>query len=199
MEGSWFYLFAWSGWIVATFWMPKGALRLYTAIFILLLLSTAQLEIPFGRIAVAVPLLLLCAAGCLGMARLSFWRKLYMIIGSTVLAMLYAIFHLVELYDPVWIVLNQTWLLAACLAYASVLLFREHWPRVLVVLTGTVQGELLLTFILRPYGFRNTVGAVSSLDIAACAIALLCALHVLLQLFVHLEQAKQKQVRERQG
>jgi hypothetical protein len=116
-----------------------------------------------------------------------------------IIAMLYAVFHIIELYDPVWIVMNRTWLLSIIVAYVSVLLIRQHMLRVFVMCMGGVQGEVLIAISLRKYGFHNEMGEGNFFDVVACAVVLLCAIHFIYKGVFYIEPLKQRYVREGQG
>lgn len=54
MEGMYFYLFFWSVWLVATFFMKKTAVRTKLAVFALFMISSASLTVEVGSIHVAL-------------------------------------------------------------------------------------------------------------------------------------------------
>lgn len=199
MEGAYFYFFSWLGWIFVTFFMKKSKARLVYAAVLLFTIMISQTVVTFGEFRIWIGAFFLLVIGIIGISRLSMLTKLYYAVCSTIVGMVYAIVHLVELYDPVWIIINHTWFLSILLAYISYVLIRLPEERILVLCVGVVQGEILVTAVLEPYGFHNEFGSMLFLDAVACAVFLLCVLSAILKGLAFVEPFKQKQVRERQG
>ena len=126
MDGSTFYFVAWIGWIIVTFYekgpYPMEVRRLYTDFYNLLSVTCNDCLIR-------------------GISKCSFTlyyffrdhaifrlEKLYSLLSALIIAMLYTSFHLLEIYDPIWIVVDRVFLLSSALVYASVLL---HGDRIL--------------------------------------------------------------------
>ncbi|MFD3446120.1 hypothetical protein ACFDTO_16120 [Microbacteriaceae bacterium 4G12] len=199
MEGSYFYFFAWVSWTIATFLMKKGKMRLLIASLSLLLVISSQTAISIGPFHVYISSFLLMGIGFIGIASYSKWKKVHAIISSMIVAMMYTIFHLIELYDPIWIVVNRVWMLSGLLIYVTLLLIREPWLRLYVLSIGGVQGEIFLAAVLRKYEFHNAIGPGAFLDVIACTVVLLCIVHLLFKGFMYIEPLKRKHVKERQG
>lgn len=77
----------------------------------------------------------------LGIAFYSIWKKIYALLSALIIAMLYASFHLLEMYDPIWIVMDRTWMLSGILVYASILLHRDRVLRLCSLYAGALQGR----------------------------------------------------------
>lgn len=199
MEGVYFYFFSWLGWIFVTFFMKKSTMRLICATVLLFTIMISQTVIMIGGFRIWIGAFFLLFIGIVGISRLSMWTNLYYAVCSTIVGMVYAIVHLIELYDPIWIIINHTWFLGILLAYISYVLIRLSAERILVLCVGAVQGEILVTVVLEPYGFHDEFGSILFLDTVACAVFLLCVLSAILKGFAFIEPFKQKQVRERQG
>lgn len=199
MEGVYFYFFSWLGWIFVTFFMKKNTMRLVCATVLLFTIMISQTVITFGEFRIWIGAFFLLFIGIIGISRLSMWTKLYYAVCSTIVGMVYAIVYLIELYDPIWIIINHTWFLSILLAYISYVLIRLPAERIFVLCMGAVQGEILITAVLKPYGFHNEFGSLLFLDAIACAVFLLCGLSAILKGIAFIEPFKQKQVRERQG
>ncbi|MGQ0518240.1 YphA family membrane protein, partial [Bacillus sp. D-CC] len=75
---------------------------------------------------VSVNALLLSVVAFIGIALYSIWKKLYSLLSALIIAMLYTSFHLLEVYDPIWIVVDRLFLLSGALVYASVLLHEDR-------------------------------------------------------------------------
>ena len=106
MEGSTFYFVAWIGWIVVTFY-EKGLYsvedkRLYIDFYYLFSVTCNDCFIT-----VSVNALLLSGIAFIGLTLYSIWKKLYSLLSALIIAMLYTSFHLLEVYDPIWIVVDR--------------------------------------------------------------------------------------------
>lgn len=58
-------------------------------------------------ITVSVNALLLSGIAFIGLTLYSIWKKLYSLLSALIIAMLYTSFHLLEVYDPIWIVVDR--------------------------------------------------------------------------------------------
>ncbi|MFX3622833.1 MAG: hypothetical protein ACE3JP_02000 [Ectobacillus sp.] len=199
MEGSYFYFFSWVGWVIATFFMKKDNRRLLTALAILLLLAGSQTIIPVGAFRISASYFILGVICLAGISKAGRWQKLYVAISALIVAMLYAIFHFIEIYDPVWIRFERTWFLSGVFVYASLLLVRHHMMRIFVIGIGAIQGEGIVTVVLYQYGLHTDMGAGAFFDIIACSIGILCVFYAIYNGFSYMMPLKQKYVRERQG
>ena len=90
-------------------------------------------------------------------------EKLYILLSALIIAMLYTSFHLLEIYDPIWIVVDRVFLLSSALVYASVLLHGDRILRLCSLCVGMLQGELLVTFIFRKLNFPYDYGSLAFL------------------------------------
>ncbi|WP_081415083.1 YphA family membrane protein [Ectobacillus panaciterrae] len=196
MEGSYFYFFSWCGWIIATFWMKKDRMRLFAAMSILLIIIGSHTYVFIGMFQISVSYLTIMGVCFLGLSRSGWWQIVYGIMSAAIIAMLYAVFHMIELYDPVWIMMDRTWLLSAVLVYAVLLLIRKPVNRIFVICIGAVQGEAMLAIVLQTFGFHNEIGAPAFLDVIACSVAALCVLHIVVKRLSYAQPFKQKHVRE---
>lgn len=90
-------------------------------------------------------------------------EKLYSLLSALIIAMLYTSFHLLEVYDPIWIVVDRLFLLSGALVYASVLLHEDRILRLCSLYIGMLQGELLVTLIFRKLHFPYDYGSLAFL------------------------------------
>nr|WP_147533800.1 hypothetical protein [Bacillus marasmi] len=98
---------------------------------------------------------------------------LYTLICSYIIMMSYASFLLFELYDPVWVLLDRTWLLGVILSYVCVLLHQKNWNRVYILVIGLIQGDFMYSLVLRNIGIGYSVGTERFFDVlAACFMVL---------------------------
>jgi len=141
---------------------------------------------------VSVNALLLCIISFIGIALYSVWKKLYSLLSALIIAMLYTSFHLLEIYDPIWIVVDRVFLLSSALVYASVLLHGDRILRLCSLYVGMLQGELLVTFIFRKLNFPYDYGSLAFFDIVAVSTLFMAVLFWIAKASVYMEQFKRK-------
>ena len=90
-------------------------------------------------------------------------EKLYTLLSALIIAMLYTSFHLLEVYDPIWIVVDRLFLLSSALVYAAVLLHEDRILRLCSLYIGMLQGELFVTIIFRKLHFPYDYGSLAFL------------------------------------
>ncbi|MGE6362412.1 YphA family membrane protein [Bacillus paramycoides] len=192
MDGNSFYFVAWIGWIVVTFFMKKESIRWKLSAAILLFIICSPLNVTIASFAVSVNALLLCFISFVGIAQYSIWKKLYTLLSALIIAMLYTSFHLLEVYDPIWIVVDRLFLLSSALVYASVLLHRDRILRLCSLYIGMLQGELLVTLIFRKLNFPYDYGSLAFFDIVAVSTLFMAILFWIAKASVYMEQFKRK-------
>jgi hypothetical protein len=200
MDGLYFFSFAWSVWIVTTFLSNKTSkIRLPIACFTLLVIISSPFSILMGELSIGyVPVIILIVI----FVRIGFFslkKKLYFLICSLVIAMGYAAFLLLELFDPIWILFNRTWLIAFLLTFLSVLLQEKLSWRLTVLLTGGIYGDTLFAIVIGQFSFPYLIGSFRMLD--ACSLAammiigwegLKISISYLENLYQSIEKGKQK-------
>lgn len=196
MEGSYFYFLAWIGWIVATFLLKKDGFRLGVSIFLLLVVIGSQIQFSIFSASLSGSAFVVMGISCLGVAHYSVWMKLYTIVCTLIIAMIYTIFHVIELYDPVWIVIDRTWMLSGILVYASVLLHRNRTLRIFGLYIGMLQGELFLTFMYKAMNVSYAIGSFSFLNTASVSTMLFVLLYSIVRVFPYNRPFKRKQAKE---
>ena len=162
MDGSTFYFVAWIGWIIVTFY-EKEPIRWKLGACIMIFIICSPLHVTIASFVVSVNALLLCIISFIGITLYSVWKKLYSLLSALIIAMLYTSFHLLEIYDPIWIVVDRVFLLSSALVYASVLLHGDRILRLCSLYVGMLQGELLVTFIFRKLNFPYDYGSLAFL------------------------------------
>jgi hypothetical protein len=196
VEGILFYAIAWCGWIIETFFMDKSVERTWRAFFILVLIISSCSYITVASLQISASCIFLVVGVLWQLSSKGWWSAFYLILCAGSLGMLYAVFHIIEIYDPVWIVIERTWLLSALLVYIICLIARQTGTRILVLCFGGVLGELLLGIFLYPIGFHQEIGSPGFLDVIACAFASICCIHCVKKCFIYVPLFKQKQVKE---
>ncbi|MGG0187408.1 YphA family membrane protein [Bacillus rhizoplanae] len=199
MEGSYFYFLAWMGWIIATFFLKKDTFRLCVSAAILLFISCSQTVISISSFTISVNALLLGGISFVGITVYSVWKKIYTLLCALIIAMLYTSFSLIELYDPIWIVINRTWMLSGILVYISILLHRDRLLRIWGLYVGALQGELFVAFVLKSFNFPYQLGSLQFFNMIAVSTMFFSLLYSVGKIMTYTGQFKQKQVKEGQG
>jgi len=192
MDGSTFYFVAWIGWIIVTFFMKKDPIRWKLGACILFFIICSPLHVTIASFVVSVNALLLCIISFIGITLYSVWKKLYSLLSALIIAMLYTSFHLLEIYDPIWIVVDRVFLLSSALVYASVLLHGDRILRLCSLYVGMLQGELLVTFIFRKLNFPYDYGSLAFFDIVAISTLFMAILFFFAKASVYIERSKRK-------
>lgn len=199
MEGNYFYFLAWVGWIVATFFMKKESVRWKVSAVILIFIICSQITVSIASFTISVNALLLGIISFLGITLYSIWKKLYVLLSALIIAMLYTSFRLLEVYDPIWIVMNRTFMLSGALVYASILLHEDRLLRLCSLYAGALQGEILVTFIFRKLHFPYEFGSLAFFDIVAVSTLIVAILIWIAKVSAYTGQLRKKHVKERQG
>ena len=120
--------------------MKKGLIRWKLGACILIFIICSPLHVTIASFVVSVNALLLCIISFIGIAIFCL-EKLYSLLSALIIAMLYTSFHLLEIYDPIWIVVDRVFLLSSALVYTSVLLHGDRILRLCSLYVGMLQGE----------------------------------------------------------
>ncbi|SFA98350.1 hypothetical protein SAMN04488577_1971 [Bacillus sp. cl95] len=174
MEGILFYWISWSIWISATFILSKkNSIRTRLAVHILILIILSNYHVQLGNFQFyASGLYILLVA----YASLRKERKrviLYLSVCSIIVAASYSSFHLYELFDPVWLFMKREWMLGILLCYLSILMQKKLKFRMIIVMTGAMQGDILNALLLSRHSLPYPIGGLSFLDVCATACSLI--------------------------
>ncbi|KAF0994731.1 hypothetical protein BJQ97_01373 [Geobacillus sp. TFV-3] len=174
MEGALFYLFFWFVWIIATFWMKKGADRTQLAAFALLMISFASWTVKVGPFHAAASFFVLFFSSCYVAVTQRPCGWLRMALSASGLAFAYAAFRLLALFDPVWIWLDGQWMLGWWMALISILFHPRISARLLCLALGGCQGEVVYAMSIFRMAPGYVLGSFSFLDaLAISALSLL--------------------------
>lgn len=174
MEGAMFYWISWAAWVYITFNMDKKnpyRLKLAATVLIVIILSNSHFTLGNYEINVSGLFLLMVSYLFLSQERLG--ALLYLFIGSLIVTISYVTFHLFEIFDPIWIIFKKEWMMGIAIGYLAILLQKNLKGRLLIAISGTMQGEFLFAFILSEIHFSNPIGAFAYLDVCFLIAALL--------------------------
>src|SRR5690606_32574001 len=159
-EGIMFYWIAWTFWVITTFFMKKeDSLRLGFSLWLLALIILSPYSVPVFDFEISIAGIFLgCSIFGFG-ARIKGKKLLYLFICSFIIMLAYVCFHLFALFDPVWLVFPRNWMLAAVLVFTSLILQENKVSRILIILLGALQGEVLYALILSKYSFPYLIAS----------------------------------------
>ncbi|KAA9026140.1 YphA family membrane protein [Niallia endozanthoxylica] len=174
MDGLLFYWLFWFGWIITTFFYRKTHPdRLLLSAWILAAITLSTVSINIMGFEIHGTGIFIILSVYIWSAQLSAKKLLYFMLTSFIVMLTSVCFLLFELFDPIWILIKRDWLLAILVACVVVLLHSDKKQRLLVVLLGMIQGEILYAFILTRYSFSYPIASLYALDPLALAAAVL--------------------------
>lgn len=194
MEGWIFLLAAWGGWVIATFMLDKTSpLRLVAAVWTLLMVIVYPVSVTIFTIEFTGPALLLVMTAFLLISRVPFRKKIYLFFSVMMIMFGYAGFFLLELYDPVWVLIDRKILLSSGLFALSWLLYPSSFlHRYTAIILGSLQGEVFLSLFLSKWDMPYVVGSPEYLDVFALAFLLLSISFVFSKLIYRLKETLEK-------
>lgn len=170
MEGLLFYWIFWLLWIFFTFIVNKQhTYRLKLSVAVLAVIIFADFHYPIAGFDLNMGGLLLLFLVYLSLDHEKTSKVIYFFISSFIVTIAYVAFHLFEIFDPVWIIVNKDWMIGICIGYLVILLQKKLKARLLIIISGMMQGEILFAYILSNYGFPYQVGSLECLDALALA------------------------------
>ncbi|MCM3566775.1 hypothetical protein [Neobacillus mesonae] len=200
MEGSLFLWFFWSVWVFVTFLVDKKnpyRLKLAAILLIVIFLSNSYFSIGTIEITWSGLFLLLCSYFFISNEKVII--IIYHSICSLIISIAYVSFHLFEIFDPVWLIFKPEWMISICMWCLAVLLQKNLKSRIIIAVSGTLQGDFLTAFILGKLQIPYSVAAFAYLDVCSIIAALLICWSIIenagafLQNHIpFLEKAKQK-------
>jgi hypothetical protein len=174
VEGSMFYWVLWVFWVFATFLLSKqNPYRTKLAVVILIAIILADCQVSFSFFEVGMSGLFLLLASYSAFYGESRKTIIYFFICSFIMSIAYVTFHLFEIFDPIWLIFNKDWMMGIVFSYVAILLQKSLRGRLLIVISGTMQGEILYAYILNQYDFSYPIGSLSYLDVCSLTSVLL--------------------------
>lgn len=165
MEGVMFYWIMWLFWIYVTFLLNrKHPYRYKLSAVLLIVLIFANFHIQFWGFD------LYLGGAFLLFVSYSFFTGsnkptvFYFLICSIIVMLAYTAFHLFEIFDPAFLIFKREWMMGISLGYLVSLLQKSFTGRLMALISGTMQGEILYALILSKYDFAYPIGSFSYLD-----------------------------------
>lgn len=200
MEGSFFYWIFWFFWVYLTFVLNKNnPLRLKLAGCLLIIIIHSNVHFIIGRFDIYASGLMMLLLSFYFIGKEKLGRILYTFICSFTITMAYVAFQLFEIFDPIWIIFQKEWMMGVCFSILAILLQKTLTGRLLIIVSGTMQGEVLYAYYLTKFEFSYPIGTLAYLDVCALISLLLVCWSILenastiFQNHVHFfEKGKQK-------
>jgi hypothetical protein len=200
MEGSMFYWILWVFWIYVTFFMNKQNLyrsKLGSVILVLIILSNVHFKVMSFEFYASGLFILLLSYIILGKKKLG--SLLYAFICSFIVTIAYVTFNLFVIYDPVWVIFQKEWMMGICFSCLAIFLQTSLKDRLLIIVSGTMQGEILYAIYLSKFEISYPIGTIAYLDVFSLITILLVSWSILENAgtffqnhFHFLEKGKQK-------
>lgn len=200
LEGLMFYWIFWLFWVYITFFMNKQnpyRTKLATAILVLIILSNLKfMFLSYEFYASGLFMLLL---SYIIFSKKKLGSLLYAFICSFIVTIAYVAFNLFVIYDPVWVIFQKEWMMGIFFCCLAIFLQASLKDRLLMIVSGSVQGEILYAFYLSKFEFSYSIGSMAYLDVISLITILLVSWSILENAgsffqnhFHFLEKGKQK-------
>ncbi|NEX80283.1 hypothetical protein G4Z05_15740 [Bacillus thermocopriae] len=174
MEGTLFYWGFWLFWVIATFFLPnQNPYRMKLAATILISIILSKYYLILGKFEMNISGLFLLITSYFFLSHEKWSTIIYSIICSLIISLAYTGFQLLEIFDPVWVIFKREWMLAVGMVFLTILLQNTLKGRLLVVLSGTIQGEVLYSIILNKNNLPHQVSDLNYLDVCSLISILL--------------------------
>ncbi|WP_342432141.1 hypothetical protein [Neobacillus sp. FSL H8-0543] len=174
MDGSLFYWILWSLWVYLTFIMNKQhPLRFGMSACILVIIILSDVHFTVGGYQVLASGVFTLVLSYIILGKEKNGVLLYAIICSVIVTISYVTFRLFEIFDPVWIIFPKIWMMSIGLLFLGILLQNTLKRRLLIIICGTMHGEICYAFFLNRFQFSYPIGALPYLDICVLATMLL--------------------------
>jgi hypothetical protein len=174
MDGSLFYWSLWSIWVYLTFIMDKKHPRRFgmsACILVIIILSEVHFTVDNYHIYASGVFIL--ALSYIILSREKNGALLYAIICSVIVTIAYVTFRIFEIFDPVWIIFPEIWMMGIGLFILVILLQNTLKGRLLVIISGTMHGEVCYALFLNRFQFSYPIGALGYFDICVLVTMLI--------------------------
>ncbi|WP_425427172.1 YphA family membrane protein [Bacillus oleivorans] len=168
LNGWFFYCCLWSCWIVLTFIVPKSLpYRFYIGCFILMSIILSIYKVPIFHWSVNLTILIWMIGCMVSFAALPFSKRLYQICVSFIVMLVYVVFLLFELYDPIWVIVDRRWLLSFIIGTIAILMNVKLLDRIAATIIGLGMGEFLFAYVLFTTGIKWDITTPHFLDLCS--------------------------------
>jgi hypothetical protein len=173
------------------FFMKKTRQRTIVAAIALITIILSSASLYVGSFQVTLSFLFLFFLSCYFAAKQTRRKLLYLVIAALTIAFSYASFQLLALFDPVWIWMDRTWMLALMLFIICFLFYENIQSRLLCLMIGSCQGEMLYSIVSKRVSFSHVIGSFPFLDTVSISAFCLLIWTLFEQIAVYVDGKKQ--------
>jgi hypothetical protein len=176
MDGLYFFWLGWIGWIWLTFIMDKNnPNRLRWAVCLLAVIFAAPHTVDLLDFECHLSVFPIAFFIFLETRKKRTGSFLYLFLTSFIVMLAYTSFLMFELFDPVWVLFDRKIMLGAIGFYLAVLLHKDCHNRMLTLITGFLQGDILFSVVLSQFDFPYAVASMTFMDITVISMGMLIA------------------------
>lgn len=176
MEGLYFYWLAWIGWVWTTFFMNRdNPQRLKWTIMLLAIIFAAPYTVDVHIFELHLSAFAIAFFIFFETRRKKTVSFLYLFLSSFIIMLAYTSFLMFELFDPVWVLFDRKIMLGAAGFYLAILLHKNRHDRILTLVSGFLQGDILFSAILWKFNFPYAAASMAFMDILFISLGLLLA------------------------
>ncbi|GIN92042.1 hypothetical protein J6TS1_23910 [Siminovitchia terrae] len=191
MSGMIFLFMAWGAWITATFILDKKkTFRLPVAMGSLMLIILHSKSITIYSIQIGAASFLLIFSAYLLVYQGTWLKKIYLFFSVMIIMLGYIGFYLLELYDPVWVLVDRKILLSVGLLLIGWMLYPVSFVyRYAAIVIGSLQGEVFLSVFFSKWKMPYPIGSNDYLDVLALTISALLTVYAARRLLFGVKRA----------
>ncbi len=191
MPGIIFLFLAWGAWITATFILDKKkTFRFPIAMVALILIILHSTSITIYSIQIGAASLPLIFSAYWLVYQGTWLKKIYLFCSVMIIMLGYVGFYLLELYDPVWVLVDRKILLTVGLLVLGWMLYPTSFIyRCAAIVIGSLQAEVFLSIFFLKWRMPYPIGSNDYLDIMALTVLTLLTAHAAEKLLLGLKKA----------
>lgn len=156
MDGLFFYWVIWMAWVCIMFFVSKKVSYRFILLFHLLaVIVLSRYILTIYSFSIQLSGIYLFVIMCIMIRKYSFYKIVGVILNTFIVAMGYASFQFFVLLDPIWVMMEPSYLQCLFMNYLVLLLAKNWRMRLLVLQLGMITGDLVyggvLTYQNLPY------------------------------------------------
>ncbi|MFC0470304.1 hypothetical protein ACFFHM_07110 [Halalkalibacter kiskunsagensis] len=168
MEGIFIYWFGWGLWVVISFFWPKSKKRFWSAFAILSLLILLPTTLVLANTSFHIAYLLFSIYLFFKISKEKKLKIFHSFIASITIGAAYAGFGMMLIFDPVVELIDSRWMIGCLTAIIAFLLATTFYHRLLLAISGLIQGELLTGLVSQHHlHMGRSIGNLYFFDILA--------------------------------
>lgn len=146
----------WVYWIVITFLMQKERKRTLLGMLVLITISSSNLIIQLGNIAINITSIILLLISVCFLVRCQ--HSIYLLFASLFIAHIYAGLRFWEIVSPIWVFIPRV-LLYTCVFFVLIqLFFKRSNDQLYVSFTSIIGGEIIYSLVIHRLGWEVIIG-----------------------------------------